>query len=147
MYIDKRNNCRLSPYTKLYKNVKKWILCFGFLFASVRPSPIMRKYAGIMPINCQIFPKWKKRSFIQYQCNTKAAERPIYKGFWRLCAFRSLLLSSVRLSVRLTPSHRGKPPHQSERQLPILAIEHFNYSLYTSTYNRHIRIALCVSIL
>jgi hypothetical protein len=73
-------------------------------------------------------------------CNVKQRRtlcKSLYiKPFRSFCAFRSLLLPSVRLSVRQTAPHRGKPPHRQPSQLPYIAIEHFNLLIY-NIYNTH----------
>ena len=68
-----------------------------------------------------------KRSLMQCQCNIKAAAIPLFIELLRVCV---LCVPSVRLSVRLTLSHRGKPPHREQSQLPIHAIDIYIYYTY-----------------
>ena len=72
---------------------------------------------------------------LKYSTISERRKALYIKPFRSLYAFRSLLLSSVRLSVRLSPSHGGKPPHRQPSQLPLSSID---YCIYNIIYHTHL---------
>lgn len=63
----------------------------------------------------------------------KRRRKPYISSLFVAFAFRSLLLSSVRPSVRATLSRGGKPPHREPSQLPYIAIDYCNYNILYHT--------------